>query len=56
MAYKLLKPARARGRKITGVEFVALVREGATFIDGKPQERSDTQAGTFDAEEDAVAA
>jgi transposase-like protein len=42
MAYKLLDSAQARWRKITGAELVALVRAGATFIDGKLQERSDT--------------
>ncbi len=39
MAYKLLDSAQARWRKITGAELVALVRAGATFIDGKLQER-----------------
>jgi len=43
MAYKLLDSAQARWRKITGAELVPLVRAGATFIDGKPQERSDTK-------------
>lgn len=42
MAYKLLDSAQARWRKITGAELVPLVRAGATFIDGKLQERSDT--------------
>ena len=42
MAYKLLDSAQARWRKIAGAELVALVRAGATFIDGKLQERSDT--------------
>ena len=42
MAYKLLDSAQARWRKITGGEFTALVRAGATFVDGKLQERSDT--------------
>ena len=48
MAYKLLDSAQARWRKVTGAELVALVRAGATFIDGKLQERSDTTAGTSD--------
>ena len=58
MAYKLLDSAQARWRKITGAELVALVRAGATFIDGKLQERSDTAARTSsaDAEEGSVAA
>jgi len=47
MAYKLLDSAQARWRKITGAELVPLVRAGATFIDGKLQERSNTTtAGT----------
>ncbi len=48
MAYKLLDSAQARWRKVTGAELVALVRAGATFIDGKLQERSDTTVGTSD--------
>ena len=39
MAYKLLDAAQARWHKITGPELVPLVRAGATFIDGKLQER-----------------
>jgi len=42
MAYKLLDSAKARWRRINGHELVPLVRAGATFIDGKLQERSDT--------------
>ena len=45
MAYKLLDSAQARWRKISGAELVALTRAGATFIDGKLQERSDTTSG-----------
>jgi transposase-like protein len=41
MAYKLLEAAQKRWRRINGPELVALVRAGATFIDGKLQERSD---------------
>ena len=44
MAYKLLDAAQARWRRINGPELVALVRAGATFIDGHLQERSDTNA------------
>ena len=44
MAYKLLDAAQARWRRINGHELVALVRAGATFIDGRLQERSDTNA------------
>ncbi len=40
MAYKLLDAAQDRWRKIGGAELVPLVRAGATFIDGKLQERS----------------
>ena len=44
MAYKLLDAAQARWRRINGHELVALVRAGATFIDGHLQERTDTNA------------
>jgi len=40
MTYKLVTAAQERWRRITGAELVALVRAGATFIDGKLQERS----------------
>ena len=39
MAYKLLDAAQDRWRRLNGHELVALVRAGATFIDGKLQER-----------------
>ena len=39
MAYKLLDAAQARWHKIAAPELVPLVRAGATFIDGKLQER-----------------
>ncbi len=42
MAYKLLDAAQDRWRRINGHELVPLVRAGATFIDGKLQERSET--------------
>jgi putative transposase len=42
MAYKLLDAAQARWRRINGHELVPLVRAGATFIDGKLQERSES--------------
>jgi putative transposase len=48
MAYKLLDAAQARWHKITAPELVALVAAGATFIDGKLQERrepKDQQTG-----------
>jgi len=44
MAYKLLDAAQARWRRLNGPELVALVRAGATFIDGRLQERNDTNA------------
>ncbi len=44
MAFKLLEAAQARWRRINGHELVALVRAGATFIDGQLQERSNEQA------------
>jgi len=50
MAYKLLDSAQARWRKVTGAELGPLVRAGATFIDGKLQERSDTTTGTSGAD------
>ena len=59
MAYKLLDSAQARWRKITGAELVPLVRAGATFIDGKLQERSNTTtagAADTDTEDGSVAA
>jgi transposase-like protein len=40
MAYKLLEAAQTRWRRINGPDLVALVRAGATFIDGKLQERN----------------
>ena len=43
MAYKLLDAAQARWRRINGHELVPLVRAGATFIDGKLQERSEAK-------------
>jgi transposase-like protein len=42
MAYKLLDAAQARWHRINGAELVPLVRTGATFIDGKLPERSET--------------
>jgi len=48
MAYKLLDAAQDRWRRINGHELVPLVRAGATFIDGKLQERSDTTTDADD--------
>ena len=44
MAYKLLDAAQARWRRINGHELVPLVRAGATFIDGRLQERKDRKS------------
>jgi len=43
MAFKLLDAAQARWRRLNGHELVALVRAGATFIDGQLQERNDEE-------------
>jgi putative transposase len=40
MAYKLLDAAQVRWHRIAAPELVPLVRAGATFIDGKLQERT----------------
>jgi hypothetical protein len=39
MAYKLLDAAQARWHRVSAPELVALVAAGATFTDGKLQER-----------------
>jgi hypothetical protein len=41
MAYKLLAAAQARWRCINAPHSVALVRAGATFVDGMKIERED---------------
>ncbi len=43
MAYKLLDAAQQRWRRVDGHDLVALVRAGATFIDGKHVEREDAR-------------
>jgi transposase-like protein len=48
MAFKLLDAAQARWRRINGHELVPLVRAGATFIDGKLQERKEAHTGPTD--------
>ncbi len=48
MAYKLLDAAQDRWRRINGHELVPLVRAGATFIDGKLQERRETTTDADD--------
>jgi putative transposase len=41
MAFKLIESAQARWRAVNAPHLVALVRAGATFINGKPIERPD---------------
>jgi len=41
MAFKLVQAAQDRWRRVNAPHLVALVRAGATFIDGQLQERSD---------------
>jgi len=40
MAFKLLEAAQQRWRRVNAPHPVALVRAGATFIDGQLQERT----------------
>jgi putative transposase len=54
MAFKLLEAAQARWRRLNGHELVALVRAGATFIDGQLQERTTTTDDDHTAEEYAA--
>jgi len=42
MAYKLVDAAQDRWRRLDGHHLVALVRAGAVFIDGHPQEWTNT--------------
>ena len=56
MAYKLLDAAQARWHKIAAPEHVPLVRAGATFIDGKLQERRSTETEPDATETGSVAA
>ena len=56
MAYKLLDAAQARWHKISAPELVPLVRAGATFIDGKLQERRPAETEPEVAETGSVAA
>ena len=41
MAFKLIQAAQDRWRAVNGPDLVALVRAGATFINGKLVERPD---------------
>jgi hypothetical protein len=44
MAFKLIESAQTRWRAVNAPHLVALVRVGATFINGKLLERADEQA------------
>jgi hypothetical protein len=43
MAYKLIQTAQDRWRAVNGPHLVALVRAGATFVNGKLMERPEDQ-------------
>ncbi len=43
MAFKLIESAQARWRAVNAPQLVALVRAGATFVNGKHVERPDDQ-------------
>jgi hypothetical protein len=51
MAYKLLDAAQTRWHRIAGPELVPLVRAGATFIEGKLQERKASKTDSATTEE-----
>jgi len=55
MRFKLLEAAQQRWRRINAPHLVALVRAGATFIDGQLQERSEPRTNEPINEEDAAA-
>lgn len=42
MAYKLLRMAEQRWRRLDSAEMLPLVRAGVAFVDGEPLEREDT--------------
>ena len=44
MAFKLIEAAQDRWRAVNGPHLVALVRAGATFVNGKLVERADDPA------------
>ena len=46
MAFKLIEAAQDRWRKVKAPHLVALVRAGATFVDGKLVERPDDRQPT----------
>jgi hypothetical protein len=43
MAFKLIEAAQDRWRAVNGPQLVALVRAGATFVNGKLVEQPDEQ-------------
>ncbi len=55
MAFKLLEAAQQNWRKVNAPHLVALVRAGATFIDGQLQEREGRRSAEPITEEDAAA-
>jgi hypothetical protein len=55
MAFKLLEAAQGRWRRVNASHLVALVRAGATFIDGQLQERSEPREEEPITDEDAAA-
>ncbi len=55
MAFKLLEAAQQNWRKVNAPHLVALVRAGATFIDGQLQEREGRRSEEPITEEDAAA-
>jgi putative transposase len=50
MGFKLMQAAQTRWQRLDGHELVALVHAGATFIDGKLQERDDDKEQKTSAE------
>jgi len=55
MAYKLVRAAEDRWRRINGAHLVPLVRAGAIFIDGPLQERKEAATEDLVTQEDAAA-
>ena len=55
MAYKLVRAAEERWRRINAPHLVPLVRARATFIDGQPQERKEAATEDLVDQEDAAA-
>jgi len=55
MAYKLVRAAEDRWRRINGAHLVPLIRAGAIFIDGQLQERKEAATKDLVDQEDAAA-